>query len=102
MQKSNVNACPHRGHYTSTIKTTDGRTVVLCDACMAELESRLADPLLIQGMLKSTMSAQEIEQMRYEHENMALEKDLADTVAAAHMVAGFPRWLALPAPEAVA
>lgn len=98
MQKSNVNPCPHREDHAHIIRTSDGRTAILCQACMADLESRLADPVIIRGMVKSTMPTAEVQKMRHERENMAIEKDLADTVAAAFAVAGYPRMLMLTAP----
>jgi len=74
--------------------------VFLCDACQEQLESIL-DKELLRGMQKAVMTSTEVQKMRRERENMRLEQDLADTVAAAYMVAGFPRMLMLPAPEAV-
>lgn len=98
MQRSNVNPCPHHRYHAHTIRTSDGRTAILCPACLTDLEGRLSDPVLIRGMLKATMTTAEVQQMRYERENMAIEKDLADTVAAAFAVAGYPRMLMLAAP----
>lgn len=97
MQRSNVKMCPHVDSWKNRHDTATG-TVFLCDRCQGELEQRLADPELIRGMLKATMATAEVVQMRDERENMRIEKDLQDTIAAAHAVAGFPRWLALPAP----
>ena len=102
MQKSNVNPCPHTKGHAHTIRTSDGRTALLCPACLAELESRLADPVLIRGMLKATMTTAEVHKMRHERENMAIERKLSDTVAAAFAVAGYPRMLMLTAPEVTA
>ena len=98
MQKSNVNPYPHTEAHAHIIRTSDGRTAILCPACLADLESRLSDPVLIRGMLKATMTTAEVQQMRYERENMAIEKYLADTVATAFAVAGYPRMLMLSAP----
>lgn len=98
MKRSNVNPCPHTEDHAHTIRTSDGRTAILCPACLADLESRLADPILIQGMIKSTMTTAEVQKMRYERENMALERKLSDAVATVWTVAGYPRRPALAAP----
>ena len=100
MQRSNVKMCPHVDSWKNRHDTATG-TVFLCDRCQGELEQRLADPELIRGMLKATMTTAEVVQMRDERENMRIEKDLQDTIAAAHAVAGFTRWLALPAPVVI-
>ena len=97
MKRSNVNPCPHKDAHKHTIRTSDGRTALLCDDCLAAMESRLADPLLIRGMLKSTMSTAELVQMRHERDDMVLERKISDAVAGVWMVAGFPQRLALPA-----
>jgi len=98
MQKSNVNPCPHTEAHAHIIRTSDGRTAILCPACLADLESRLADPVLIRGMLKATMTTAEVQKMRYERENMELKRKLSEAVATAWAVAGYPRHLALTAP----
>lgn len=98
MQKSNVNPCPHTEDHAHIIRTSDGRTAIICPACLADLESRLSDPVLIRGMLKATMTTAEVQKMRHERENMAIEKDLSDTVSAAFAVAGYPRHMQLTAP----
>lgn len=95
MKRSNVNPCPHKDAHKHIIRTSDGRTALLCDDCLVAMESRLADPLFIRGMLKATMSTAEVVQMRHERENMVLERKLSDAVAAVWMVAGFPRRLAI-------
>ena len=97
MQRSNVKMCPNVDSWKNRHDTATG-TVFMCDRCQAELDQRLADPMLIRGMLKSVMTGPEVAKMRDERENMRVEKDLQDIIAAAHAVAGFPRWLALPAP----
>ena len=55
----------------------------LCDACQEQLESIL-DKELLRGMQKAVMTSTEVQKMRRERENMRLEQDLADTVAAAY------------------
>lgn len=98
MQRSNVNPCPHHKDHAHIIRTSDGRIALLCPACLGAMEQRLSDPVLMRGMLKATMTTDEVQKMRHERENMAIEKDLADTVAAAFAVAGYPRMLMLAAP----
>ena len=66
LKKSNVNPCPHTAYHEHTIRTSDGRTAILCGVCMDVLENRLADPLLIRGMLKSVMTLGEVSRMRRE------------------------------------
>lgn len=66
MQKSNVNPCPHTAYHEHTIRTSDGRTAILCNGCMDELEKQIADPLLIRGMLKSVMTLGEVTIMQRE------------------------------------
>jgi len=97
MQKTNVKTCPHVGDWRNKIETSTG-PVFLCPYCMDALESLLCDKELLRGMQKAVMTSAEVQKMRRERENMRLEQDLADTVAAAYMVAGFPRMLMLPAP----
>lgn len=97
MKRSNVKTCPHVDSWKNRHDTSTG-IIFLCARCQAELEQRLADPVLIRGMIKATMTTGEVIKMRDERENMRIEKDLQDTITAAHAVAGFPRWLALPAP----
>lgn len=97
MKRSNINACPHKEH-AHTIRTSDGRTAVMCPDCLAELEGRLADPLLIKGMLKSIMTTAEVEKMRHERENMVLERQLSEAVATVWAVAGYPQRAMLAAP----
>ena len=99
MQKSNVNPCSHIEAHAHTIRTSDGRTAILCPACLADLESRLADPRFIQGMIKATMTTAAVQKMRYERENMALEQQLSEAMAAVWSVAGYPQRPALAAPE---
>ena len=98
MKRSNVNPCPHAKDHAHIIRTSDGRTAILCPACLADLESSLSDPVLLRGMLKATMTTEEVQQMRYERENMALERKLSEAVATAWAVAGYPQRLALAAP----
>lgn len=98
MQKSNVNPCPHTEAHAHTIRTSDGRTAILCPACLADLETRLGDPVLIRWMLKATMTTAEVQKMRHERENMALERQLSEAVATVWAVAGYPRRPALAAP----
>ena len=93
MQKSNVNPCPHYKAHAHTIRTSDGRTAVLCDACHSELLSRLSDHSFVGGMIKSTMPTEEVLQVRYERENAVLRKRLENMVAVAHAAAGYPRHL---------
>lgn len=100
MKRSNINACPHAKEHANTIRTSDGRTAILCPACLTDLEGRLSDPVLIRGMLKATMTTAEVQKMRHERENMAIENALSDTVAAAFAVAGYPRHLQLASPVA--
>lgn len=100
MKRSNVNPCPHTEAHAHAIRTSDGRTAILCPACLADLESRLSDPVLIRGMLKATMTTAEIQKMRHERENMALERKLSEDVATVWAVAGYPRRPALAAPGA--
>lgn len=76
--------------------------VFLCDRCQRDLNARLADPVMIRGMMKAVMTSAEIQQMRNERENMRIERDLANSVAAAWAVAGYPRTLMLPVPEVAA
>ena len=98
MQRSNVNPCPHHRYHAYIIRTSDGRSALLCPSCMSAMEQRLSDPVLMRGMMKSTMTGPEVQKMRHEIENMAIEKYLADTVAAAFAVAGYPRILMLSTP----
>ena len=98
MQRSNVNPCPHQKEHAHIIRTSDGRSVLLCQPCMDAMEQRLSDPVMMRGMIKSTMTTDEVQKMRHERHNMAIEKDLADTVAAAFAVAGYPRMLMLASP----
>lgn len=97
-RNSNFKPCPHVTSWKNRIETKTG-VVFLCDDCQAELDARLSDPLFVRGMMKSTMTGPEVAQMRCERENMRLEREIMDTVAAAHMIAGFPQLLALPCPE---
>lgn len=90
MKRSNVNTCPHVGEWRHKIETI-GKTVFLCPWCCSELLKRLADPELIRGMIKSTMTAAEIQKMWNERENMRIEQELADEVSVAHAEAGYPR-----------
>lgn len=99
MQKSNVNACPHRGNHSQVIRTSDGRSAVLCDACANELQARLGFRSVIGLMVKSTMTSDEICRMRHERENMRLEQRLRDMAETAFAVAGYPAHMMLPAPE---
>ena len=98
MKRSNVNPCPHIEAHAHTIRTSDGRTAILCSSCIADLESRLADPILIQGMIKATMTTAEVQKMRHERENMALERKLSEAMSAVWAVAGYPQRPALAAP----
>lgn len=100
-QKCNVKMCPHVDSWKNRIDTGAG-TIFLCDRCQEALDKRLGDKSMLSGMQKAVMSSVEIQQMRDERENMRIEKDLAATIAAAHAVAGSPRWLMLPAPEVMA
>jgi len=99
-QKSNMIVCPHAGEPMHRIVTST-KTVFLCLECLAEMESTLSRPETIRLMLKSCMKTEEVQKMRAERENIRIQRDLADTMAAAHAVAGFPRLLALPAPGVV-
>lgn len=99
MQKSNVNACPHRGFYTTAIQTTDGRTAVMCDDCHDEFLARIGFRSVIGLMVKSTMTSEEIGRMRHERENMRLEQRLRDMAETAFALAGYPEHMMLPAPE---
>lgn len=96
-QKSNLIVCPHTGEPMHRIQTST-KTVLLCRECLADMEELLGQKETIRMMIKATMSNEEIHKMRQERENIRIQRDLADTVAAAHAVAGFPRLLALPAP----
>lgn len=98
MQRSNVNPCPHHKDHAHIIRTSDGKSALLCQSCMGAMEQQLSDPEMIRGMLKATMTGPEVQKMRHERENIAIEQDLADTVAAAFAVAGYPRMLMLSAP----
>jgi len=95
-QKSNMIVCPHAGEPMHRIQTST-KTVFLCAECLRDMESMLSSPETIRMMIKATMSNAEVAKMRQERENIRIQKDLADTMAAAHAVAGFPRLLALPA-----
>ena len=92
MRKSNVNPCHHPQAHIHTIRTSDGRTVIMCEYCHAALLARLADPETIRVMIKSTMPAAEVRKMRYERENMRIEARLAEEIALAHALAGFPQF----------
>ena len=54
---------------------------------------------MIGLMIKSTMTAEEIKQMRAERENMRLEQRLRDLAETAFALAGYPAHLMLPDPE---
>jgi len=96
-QKSNLIVCPHTGEPMHRIQTST-KTVFLCRECLADMEELLGQKETIRMMIKSTMTNAEVAKMRSERENIMVQRDLADTVAAAYAVAGFPRLLALPAP----
>ena len=98
MQRSNVNPCPHHKDHAHVIRTSDGRSALLCPSCMEAMEHRLSDPVLMRGMLKATMTTAEVQQMRYERENIALERQLSEKMAAVWAMAGYPRMPMLAAP----
>lgn len=93
----NMEECGHGGTTMHRIKT-NRKTIFLCDRCYAAFLALLADRELVRGMLKATMPEAEVQRMRDERANMQLESDLANTVAAAHAVAGFPQRALLPVP----
>lgn len=72
MQQSNVNTCGHHNH-KHTIRTSDGRTAVMCDRCHYGLMARLADKDFIGLMIKSTMTTGEVQRMGVELFDMAME-----------------------------
>lgn len=96
-RNSNFKPCPHVTSWKNRIETKTG-VIFLCDDCQAALEERLSDPVMLRGMMKSVMASPEVWKMQHERENIRLERELMDTVAAAYMVAGYPRRLALAAP----
>jgi len=99
-QKSNLIVCPHAGEPMHRIQTST-KTVFLCRECLADMEAMLGQTETIRMMLKAVMSNEELHKLRRERENIRIQRDLADIMAAAHAVAGFPRLLALPAPGVV-
>lgn len=69
MQTSNVNACPH-GDHKHTIRTSDGRTAILCDHCNNDLLDRLSDRAFVGMMIKSTMPTGEYLRVGFERSGM--------------------------------
>ena len=96
----NVNPCPHIGKYSKIIKTSGGRHAVICDVCYAEMLDRLSDSYTVHEMMSSYMTLAEVEKMRNERRNMAVEQGISAAVIAAHITAGYPQHLALPLPVA--
>lgn len=97
-QKSNVISCGHN-NVPLRAEKVGPKMVLMCEGCAAALEALLGQKETQRLMLKSCMTAAEIQQMRQERENMRIQQALADAVAVAHAMAGFPRLLALPAPS---
>ena len=95
MQRSNVKMCPHVDSWKNRHDTATG-TVFLCDRCQEELEKLL--PEKIHRMSGSVYTPKEWANILNERENIRVETKIQEEVSERFMRAGFPRWLALPAP----
>lgn len=98
MQRCNVKSCKcgktsDRNHHISVVR---GRHYFLCDKCESELLDRLADPVMLRGMMKSYLTPAEWQKIINERHNAAVSQRLREKVDAMFATAGYPKHLALP------